>query len=80
MIPVRCFTCNKVIANRYNTYCKFQKEGMENKKIFEKIGFDRYCCRRMFLGHIETCNTKLPSTVGPVRLHDTIPNRVYNAV
>jgi len=37
MIPVRCFTCNKVIANRYETYKIMQKEGMSNASIRKAI-------------------------------------------
>jgi DNA-directed RNA polymerase subunit N len=50
--PVRCFTCGAVIGDLYVKY----KEGLENKsagEILDEMGIDRYCCRRMFLGHVE---------------------------
>ena len=80
MIPVRCFTCNKVIANRYETYKIMQKEGMSNEEIFEKIGFTRYCCKRMFLGHIEDDDiVNFTRSIENVSLHDKVQNRVYLA-
>ena len=80
MIPVRCFTCNKVIANRYETYKIMQKEGMSNEEIFEKIGFTRYCCKRMFLGHIEDDDIiNFTRSIENVSLHDKVQNRVYLA-
>jgi DNA-directed RNA polymerase subunit N len=50
--PVRCFTCGAVIGDRYEKY----KAGLENKsagELLDEMGIDRYCCRRMFLGHVE---------------------------
>ena len=81
MIPVRCFTCNKVVANKYNTYLALQKEGMDNKEIFEKIGFTRYCCKRMFLGNIDDDDKLLtfPRIIDHVTLHDKVDTRVYLA-
>ncbi|NYT17815.1 MAG: DNA-directed RNA polymerase subunit N [Methanomicrobiales archaeon] len=38
MIPVRCFTCGKVIYP---------------KRILDDLDIERYCCRRMFLTHKE---------------------------
>ena len=47
--PVRCFSCNKYFGNKYETYIKYKDE-YEN--IFEKLKIKRYCCKRIFLGHI----------------------------
>ncbi|MBN2121849.1 DNA-directed RNA polymerase subunit N [Candidatus Micrarchaeota archaeon] len=50
--PVRCFTCGAVIGDLYEKY----KAGLESKsagELLDEMGIDRYCCRRMFLGHVE---------------------------
>ena len=56
IIPVRCFSCNKVIANKYEKYlemCKKEDNLEDNKeKIFQKLKLKRYCCRRMLLTHV----------------------------
>jgi DNA-directed RNA polymerase subunit N len=28
------------------------KEGESPEKVLDKLGVKRYCCRRMFLGHV----------------------------
>ena len=59
IIPIRCFTCNKVIGNKWNTYCKLKDEGIEGPVIFKKLNLDKYCCQRMLLGHVEIIDNLL---------------------
>ena len=50
--PVRCFTCGSVIGHMYETY----KTAINDKKpeaVLDELGVDRYCCRRMFVGHVD---------------------------
>jgi len=56
MIPVRCFTCGKVISHVYEEYKRRYEEGEEIEKILDDINLDRYCCRRMLLTHKEIIN------------------------
>lgn len=53
MIPIRCFTCNKVIADKWVKYESHLQNGMTKDKALDSIGLLRYCCRRMFLGHVD---------------------------
>ena len=64
IIPVRCFTCGKIIAPLYEEYKKRYdeyKKAVENdekpkenpQKILDDLGLDRYCCRRMILSHVD---------------------------
>ena len=48
-IPVRCFTCGKVIGGKWKTYTNLVESGIEIRKIFDILGLRRYCCKRMFL-------------------------------
>ncbi|MGC8663774.1 MAG: DNA-directed RNA polymerase subunit N [Thermoplasmata archaeon] len=63
IIPVRCFSCGRVIAT---DYLKFKDEvekirstekreptKEEISKIFDDLGVKRYCCRRMIVSHID---------------------------
>ena len=50
--PIRCFTCNKVIAQYEETYNKLIDSGSSTKEALDTIGMTRYCCRRMFLGYV----------------------------
>ena len=53
LIPIRCFTCNKPIANLYTEYTNLLKNGSSEKDALDKIGLTRFCCRRMVLTHVE---------------------------
>ena len=52
MIPVRCFTCGKVVSDAWEEY----KERIKTEpagKVLDDLGLDSYCCRRMLLAHVE---------------------------
>ena len=51
--PIRCFTCGAVIADKYEEYARHVKEGKNPAKVLEEMEIERYCCRRMFLSHVE---------------------------
>lgn len=54
MIPVRCFTCGAVIADRWDEYDKrVNKEHQDPAKVLDDLGFKRYCCRRMFISNVD---------------------------
>jgi len=54
MMPVRCFTCGAVVADRWEEYDKrVNKEHEEAGKVLDEMGYKRYCCRRMFISNIE---------------------------
>lgn len=63
MIPVRCFSCGRVIASDYIAFVNKVNliRETENRdptpdeiqKIFDEIGVKRYCCRRMILSHVD---------------------------
>ena len=83
IIEVRCFTCSKVLADKWNYYCKRVKEleaeqakksvGQQREEakeinplhfdktirqqVFEELGLDRICCRRMLLSHVDLIET-----------------------
>jgi DNA-directed RNA polymerase subunit N len=53
MIPVRCFSCGKVIADKWQEYDERVNKGKEPAdKVLDDLGLKRYCCRRMLVGHI----------------------------
>jgi len=50
--PVRCFTCGSVLGHLHEQY----RELIKDKKpdvAMDELGITRYCCRRMFLSHVE---------------------------
>ena len=79
LIPIRCFTCGKVLADKYDYYIKeVQKlnknppnddksktnqeefkhfEAIHTAPILDKLGLNRYCCRRHMLGTVDLMDT-----------------------
>lgn len=53
MIPIRCFSCGKPIAQLWEKYLGRVNAGEERKKVMDSLGLERYCCRATFLGHID---------------------------
>lgn len=52
-IPVRCFTCGRVIANLWETYKANIVAGQSAKDVLDQLGLRRFCCRRMLLTHVD---------------------------
>jgi DNA-directed RNA polymerase subunit N len=53
IIPIRCFSCGKPIAQDWEKYKEGISKGADPKKVLDKLGYDRYCCRRMFITQTE---------------------------
>ena len=60
LVPVRCFSCGKLIADKYSDYHNRIKTGEDPKKILDDLGIERYCCRRMLLTTVETIQQVIP--------------------
>jgi DNA-directed RNA polymerase subunit N len=60
LIPVRCFTCGNLIADKYDDYQNRIKAGEEPVKVLDSLGLKRYCCRRMMLTTVETMQQVIP--------------------
>ena len=53
LIPVRCYSCNKVVGNKWISYNKKLDEGISAKDALDQLDLNRFCCRRMILAHVE---------------------------
>ncbi|PNH04141.1 DNA-directed RNA polymerases I, II, and III subunit RPABC5 [Tetrabaena socialis] len=53
IIPVRCFTCGKVIGNKWDTYLDLLQAGYSEQEALDGLGLSRYCCRRMLMTHVD---------------------------
>lgn len=53
IIPVRCFSCGKVVGDKWETYLEYLTEDMSEGDALDKLGLKRYCCRRMILTHVD---------------------------
>lgn len=66
IIPIKCFTCGKVLANKWTEYERLVSEQKDadkvdhgpnfdkhvRGKILDQLGLDKMCCRRIMLGHV----------------------------
>jgi len=60
IIPVRCFTCGKVVASAWPAFVERTRTGEEPGKVLDDLGLSRYCCRRMILSNAELIDEVLP--------------------
>ena len=53
IIPIRCFTCGKLIADKWEPFIEKIKKGEDRKKTLDDLKLKRICCRRMIITHID---------------------------
>jgi len=63
LIPPRCFTCGKIIGNKWNMYLELIKKGISEMDALDALGMNRLCCRCMFLTHFDLINKFLEYAV-----------------
>ena len=63
MIPVRCWSCGKVIAHVYEQYKRAVDGGEDAQITLDDLGIKRYCCRRMFVGHVDLIDDIAPFSI-----------------
>ena len=57
IIPIRCWSCGKPIAQLWESYEERCKKGESKKDALDDLGVERYCCRSMFLGQVDLLDT-----------------------
>lgn len=60
MIPVRCFTCGKVVAAAYEVFKERRAAGENPAKVMDSLGLTRYCCRRMLVSQVDIIDDSAP--------------------
>jgi len=53
IIPIRCFSCGKPVAHLWEQYKERIAKGETKKKVMDELGLERFCCRSLFLSHID---------------------------
>ncbi|WP_456473960.1 DNA-directed RNA polymerase subunit N [Candidatus Pyrohabitans sp.] len=51
LVPVRCFSCGAVIADKYEEFKRRVEDKEDPKEVLDSLGVTRYCCRRILLSH-----------------------------
>ena len=52
LCPVRCYTCNNLLANKCREYQRRIKE-KEIKKVLDDLNLTRYCCRTIMMTFVD---------------------------
>jgi DNA-directed RNA polymerase subunit N (RpoN/RPB10) len=60
IIPVRCFTCGKVVGSAYEEYKAGVTKGKKSKDALDATGLTRFCCRRMIISHVDLIKDAAP--------------------
>jgi DNA-directed RNA polymerase subunit N (RpoN/RPB10) len=60
IIPVRCFTCGKVVGSAYDEYKASLAKGKKSKDALDATGLQRFCCRRMIISHVDLIKDAAP--------------------
>lgn len=53
IIPIRCFTCGKVVGNKWDAYISLLHADYPEGDALDTLKLRRYCCRRMLLTHVD---------------------------
>ncbi|MBI5872388.1 DNA-directed RNA polymerase subunit N [archaeon] len=53
IIPIRCFSCGKPVGHLWEEFKERVEKGEEIKQVLDELGLERYCCRALFLGHVD---------------------------
>ena len=53
IIPIRCMSCGKPIAQLWEEYKERVAHGEPIKKVLDSLGLKRFCCRQMYMGQVE---------------------------
>jgi len=51
--PVRCFSCGKLLADKYEQFEERVKRGEDPKRVLDELGIKRYCCRSTVLTSVD---------------------------
>lgn len=62
MIPVRCFTCGRVVGSDWEQFQERTRRGENPKVVLDSLGVERYCCRRMIVAHVDLIDEVAPFT------------------
>ena len=57
IIPICCLRCGKPVAHLYEDFKDRTSKGEHPKKVMDELGLERYCCRALFMGHVDLLDT-----------------------
>ena len=58
MFPIRCYTCNAVLAHKHREYSRRRRTAESSGEILNALSVNRMCCRRMFISYVDSLATQ----------------------
>ena len=52
IIPIRCFTCGRPLAQYWEEFRSRVERGEDPRRVLDELGIRRYCCRKTLLAHV----------------------------
>tara|TARA_Y100001972_G_scaffold113902_1_gene149063 strand:- start:1511 stop:1747 length:237 start_codon:yes stop_codon:yes gene_type:complete len=76
MLPIRCFTCGKVLGNKYERFNTYK----DKEQAYKDLGIQRYCCKTVMLTSIDTSEFMQDYTQFPecITLKNTYCERIFD--
>ncbi len=53
IVPIRCISCGKVLADKWEKFKEEVGKGKEPSKVLDSLGITRYCCRSLMITHVD---------------------------
>ena len=76
LIPVRCFTCGNLIADKFDDYQYRVKSGENPCQVLDELCLAKYCCRRMLMTSVETLKQITPFYESMYKRNQEIQNEL----
>ena len=79
MKPIRCYTCGKILGNKWITIERLHKDGKSLKEIYQIIGITRYCCKRIILSSVDVFDIESQhyDELSNIKIHSENPNKNF---
>lgn len=67
ILPIRCYTCGKVLANLTNQWEQYKKENHDDDWLpfFQRYHIQRYCCKRVLMAQVPDPNHSIRHVLPP---------------
>ncbi len=54
-LPIRCFTCGRLLGNRWQRYFSLLQQGVHEKDAMDQVGVPAkmYCCRALMITTVD---------------------------
>ena len=67
IIPIRCFTCNKILANKSEIFKKMREDNINIQEIWTVLDINKDCCKSILLSTVDALDIVLNTNVNSLR-------------